>query len=531
MASNFTNPPSRLIDVGSAADYSDVRLRRTEGIVGPTQWITLSHCWGPKGIKFVLRYELLETFEEAVPFESLSRNFQDAIKATRTLSSRFGRLYLWIDALCIIQDSKEDWTTESVKMGHIYSNALCNLMACRGTDSSAGLFEERNQFSLHTCTFQGGRDGCLPFHWQVRDFTSFQYNKQNSTLLSRAWVHQEVNLSLRKIYFAPGQLYWECAERVHEEANPEVNNNAIVKTNATTLSLFRVEANTDLSREERVRQYYGTWVHIAESHSNYLITKDSDRLPSIASIAQVMHSLLGSDDEYIAGTWKRWFWLYILCQVLSPEDVCRAENGSPSWSWTSVSPQARPTGTGRVTFHPGAVLQNPNARNMRPRAEFFDAKVKPSIEGFDFGQVKSASIKAKATLLKLRALVRVDMTKIFKLMASLYWEDQEIPTALVPRLDYVEDWTTGWHILYCIVIAHDTDYQVQPYHERLQCLLLRKLENISATYIRCGQCQIVDLEPQSIWTQALKSQTGDNDLLEHEYHVKHGEGVYTITIE
>jgi len=40
---------------------------------------------------------------EALPMENLSRLFQDAVLITRTLAYS----YLWIDPLCIIQDSQE----------------------------------------------------------------------------------------------------------------------------------------------------------------------------------------------------------------------------------------------------------------------------------------------------------------------------------------------------------------------------------------------------------------------------------------
>lgn len=148
-AAQFFRPPARLIDVGNACDYSDVRLRSWASLAADRpRWVALSHCWGPDGIQYKLQRATLETFHEAMCFERLSQNFKDAIEGTRVLASTFGKLYLWIDALCIIQDSGDDWATESVKMGHIYSNSLCTFMACRGSDSAAGLLEERNDFSL-----------------------------------------------------------------------------------------------------------------------------------------------------------------------------------------------------------------------------------------------------------------------------------------------------------------------------------------------------------------------------------------------
>ena len=55
----------------------------------------------------------------------LRRSFQDAIYATRKLGHR----YIWIDSLCIIQDSIEDWTIEAAMMNKVYSMCECNIAA------------------------------------------------------------------------------------------------------------------------------------------------------------------------------------------------------------------------------------------------------------------------------------------------------------------------------------------------------------------------------------------------------------------
>ena len=52
-------------------------------------------------------------FQRGINLHCLPQNFQDAIYATAKLGIR----YLWIDALCIIQDDVEDWSIESAKMG------------------------------------------------------------------------------------------------------------------------------------------------------------------------------------------------------------------------------------------------------------------------------------------------------------------------------------------------------------------------------------------------------------------------------
>jgi hypothetical protein len=63
--------------------------------------------------------------QAGIAFESLPALFQDAVVATRNL----GIPYLWIDSICIIQDSKQDWEAESAKMGSVYRNAYVTIAA------------------------------------------------------------------------------------------------------------------------------------------------------------------------------------------------------------------------------------------------------------------------------------------------------------------------------------------------------------------------------------------------------------------
>ncbi|XTI92498.1 hypothetical protein V2W45_1247712, partial [Cenococcum geophilum] len=64
----------------------------------------------------------IKLFRSQVPWEMMSKTFQEAILAARKLGIR----YLWID---IIQDSKEDWLREASLMGRVCTNSSINLSA------------------------------------------------------------------------------------------------------------------------------------------------------------------------------------------------------------------------------------------------------------------------------------------------------------------------------------------------------------------------------------------------------------------
>ncbi len=124
----------------------DVRVRDPS-----VSYLTLSHCWGSFMPKRLLK-STLEPMKRSIRFDELSKTFQDALAVTRQLGMR----YIWIDSLCIIQDSDEDWRRESAQMGHIYASSHCNLAATSAADGSEGLFFDRDTLPLQPLRVEVG---------------------------------------------------------------------------------------------------------------------------------------------------------------------------------------------------------------------------------------------------------------------------------------------------------------------------------------------------------------------------------------
>lgn len=89
-------------------DRSIVRLCDSPGKRG--RYAALSHCWGNFPILTTTRSNF-RAHERGIDWRYLGKTFQDAITLTRSLDIQ----YIWIDCLCIIQDSKSDWKAQSVK--------------------------------------------------------------------------------------------------------------------------------------------------------------------------------------------------------------------------------------------------------------------------------------------------------------------------------------------------------------------------------------------------------------------------------
>jgi hypothetical protein len=178
-------------------------------------YITLSYCWGSKP-NFMLTSTTIVKFSSGIQIALLPKTLQDAVHITRWLNIK----YLWIDSLCIIQDSGEDWEREASKMPEVYMNSYLTIAAMMSADSNGGCFSFRNPLVHQPCCLfddpiglfdgSGGRGiFAHPFEAdQLRVGSTFE----DSPLRKRAWVLQERILSPRIVYFGD-TIIWECNER------------------------------------------------------------------------------------------------------------------------------------------------------------------------------------------------------------------------------------------------------------------------------------------------------------------------------
>ncbi|KAF4630200.1 hypothetical protein G7Y89_g7939 [Cudoniella acicularis] len=104
--SGIPSLPSRVLDVGSRDGSQEPFLYESGG--QHAAYFTLSYRRETSNA-VTTTSENFSDFQKAIPLAKLSQTIQDAIFITRKFNIRF----LWIDALCIIQDSLGDWKKEA----------------------------------------------------------------------------------------------------------------------------------------------------------------------------------------------------------------------------------------------------------------------------------------------------------------------------------------------------------------------------------------------------------------------------------
>ena len=126
--------PRRVLDLGMPGSEDKLKLYEPENETG--RYIALSHCWGNSQYPAKTTSLTLNRNKRNIPWNSFPKTFQDAIKFARWLKIRF----LWIDSLCIIQDSKEDWEEEAPKMIDIYQRSFLTIAATGSPSDDEGCF-------------------------------------------------------------------------------------------------------------------------------------------------------------------------------------------------------------------------------------------------------------------------------------------------------------------------------------------------------------------------------------------------------
>lgn len=289
--------PTRLLEVYDDKNLPILRLLHTMHLSQQASYITLSHCWGTKPC-ISLRGDSLSTFSRSIPFNSLSQTFRDAITLTRLLGCR----YLWIDSLCILQDSMEDWLRESASMAEVYSQALLNIAAAASKDGDGGLISKARSLATSPCVIKDARGNGIH---SIEPPNRFHGNVENSPLGNRGWVLQERLLSPRVVHFASDQLYWECCSHTDAEFT-HLGSEAIPSTKGlhddlhSNASLHNVDLGQDHLRRSR---FHKSWSKLVTRYSRCKLTVASDKLAAISGLAQRTCRQFRMDpSDYVAGS-------------------------------------------------------------------------------------------------------------------------------------------------------------------------------------------------------------------------------------
>ncbi|KIW49260.1 hypothetical protein PV05_10954 [Exophiala xenobiotica] len=284
--------PTRVIDVGCPPDESAAFLVATEGRAG--KYIALSYCWGD-GVKpeVKLMKSTYDALLRRIDEERMFRTHQEALQVAREL----GFQYLWIDAICIIQDSLEDWQIESAKMTQVYGNAELTLVAGRNGDSTKGFINNPVVPAMppHQLEYT---NPAYPREEQSVCYVTLPRSLDRGRVEDRAWCFQESILSRRSIVYGVEQLSFQCQEGLFCEDGTIRLKEANQEGRYILSEPLANETESIAAKETMLRR----WYHMVDQYSMRGIYEPHDIFAALAGIAKAVQNTLRC--RYLAGIWE-----------------------------------------------------------------------------------------------------------------------------------------------------------------------------------------------------------------------------------
>jgi hypothetical protein len=354
--------PTRLIKISGPPDQLQLTMVCSDDMeeYDMSRYVTLSYCWGGDQPN-KLTQENHGLYKKNITWESLPRTIQDAAKTAQVL----GFHYIWIDSMCIIQDSKEDKEAEISQMTKVYAHATLTVVNKRGDKVTEGFLHPRTLPSGTSSIQYRAKDGQT--QRLTLSFADASKREESSAVNTRGWTLQEYLLSRRRLVIGTWSTEWLCRREVdghrdgwvasysyrsraglpsdHEGAGWAGKGPFGSKEAESVYSSSFINAAMFFSvnpgypsgklNEELVRD---SWYAIVESYSLRSVTVSEDRILAVSGIAERFANLLPG--RYIAGIWENMmpaslFWMKRHMTTDRP-----VEYRAPSWSWISIDGQA-----------------------------------------------------------------------------------------------------------------------------------------------------------------------------------------------
>lgn len=423
--------PSRVIDVSEGSTLS---LKEPQ-MVDKDRYCALSYTWGGPQ-EFCLSSDTLPALTQGFSIDQLPATIVDAVKVTQSLGIR----YLWVDALCILQDNIEDRSHEVSRMEDVFRNSYLTIIAANSSDvkqgflgshadEGTGLWKSLIPFKYPIITMKGKnmdevlalkRDNMLDTNhleygtlWLMDDFQHMNLYTTKDPVANRGWCLQERLLSARVLNYGRWPS-WRCFHTQATDGGLYLNEDLKLRKgdefSRLLLELARKAPSSELEHF-LLNKVLHSWYGIVQDFSRRKLSLSGDRLPAIGGVASLMSRITGH--KYLAGLWQNNILHDLMWYADTREWLDRPSSWrAPTWSWASVK---------------SAVKFGHIDADATPLARVSECMVTYGSAG-PFGEVKSGEV---SLLGKMRLVPRHD---VVKLLVSQYRSPRP------PKSDRIVDW-------------------------------------------------------------------------------------------
>lgn len=406
--------PTRVIDVLDFGATSHVKLRefaeRPRG-----RYVALSYVWGSNHTMRLLQ-STLGSFKNGISLVDGPQTLQDAVLVTRSLDIQ----YLWVDSLCILQDSDLDKDVQIPFMNEYYRDAAAVISASGAADVHAGFLSPQETASDVLARIRSQTVGYNPKYGSIPHRINFVYpdmrpvicivdtkprlySYDHEPINKRGWTLQESALARRLLTFpSTGGLIMRCHEG--SKLAGQVMSNPFHEDSGLAHpwdgALTSSEALFVAKLSER-------WASIVQDYSGRALSQPGDILVALGALAQDFHARHGAVlGSYVAGIWTNLLREGLLWHIAQlphsgresfiPPSRAVSQYHAPSWSWASCE---------QPVIH--RIRKEPDLggkRQERPDwyIEVLDCSVTPRSQRNPWGAVETAFLELKGSLVPIK---------------------------------------------------------------------------------------------------------------------------------
>lgn len=299
-------------------------------------FVALSYVWGPVAQSVVLLEDGIAQLRQRNSISPTDTRFPKTIRDAMVLCKDLDIRYLWVDALCIIQDSPDK--LHQIKWLHvIYQKALFTIVAAHGESAEAGL--------------PGVGSTSRSGHQQVSNIQGLRLAQKSLDLdiallssywRTRAWTFQEYLLSPRKLIFTQHLIYFSCSHGVRTEDIRAPDHSSLLR-----YSRKLYQSGLEFSLNDKLN--WSIYADLVKAYTTKNMSYETDIIRAFTALASTLSKEVFGSSPFVFGIpqcmlnagllWRRCIGCTecknpeggLKCRGLSPESV--SGQHIPSWSW------------------------------------------------------------------------------------------------------------------------------------------------------------------------------------------------------
>ncbi|KAI5804405.1 heterokaryon incompatibility protein-domain-containing protein [Geopyxis carbonaria] len=295
------------------------------------RYVALSYVWGQ--ITSVGQYRTTkENFQERTKKGALKNApFPRTIRDAMVVTGLIGERYLWVDAVCIIQDDEADQKAQINSMNIVYGAAFLTIVAAGGANANSSL--PRSHSGSPSTVVQDIEliSGVHVIRPLPTLFNLETVESLAPAWFTRGWTYQERELSTRLLFFTTSQAFFQCREFSYSE-------DFLAEQHTHTLEKgFGIYENIG----NNLRQSFGplnssfimnVYTRLVEHYTARSLSFDSDALNAFTGVGKVLSEVHGPQYALHYGLLGTFLEQALTWQPATPAPLVRRPD-FPSWSW------------------------------------------------------------------------------------------------------------------------------------------------------------------------------------------------------